>query len=298
MTYPQVHTLPVHLLTKWGLSIDTIHSFPFLVQDVYIPYYYPIHRHDFLEFFLVVRGEGYQVINGKQYPLEPGSCTFLLPYQIHEIFVNSKEPLQLYNCMFGMEILFPASDYGPGLNELLLNKDDLPPSLHLEHADNERIQTIMKDMLGEFRTQSPLRNHLLRHLLSVVLIHFHRLRLKYVQTSQFELHQINKSIWPVVQYIYSHYREPLSLAEVARHFEMNHTNLSSEFKKQLGVNFVHFLQEVRIRHACALLSSTDLNGIDIAIEVGFDSFRSFTRVFRDLKGVTPRQYQNKYQSSG
>lgn len=289
MTYP-----PVHELNQYDQSSDTGSALLLNIFEVDIHHRYPAHRHDFLELFLVVGGSGQQVINGVEYPLRQGSITFLLPYQIHELFADSGEPLQLINCMFGMDLLLPLSENDVAVDGLWLHKEELPPTVQLSQADFQQIHAILKCMLQELSLTHPWRNQLLKLKLLETVIYFNRLQLQHTNHVQLPGNPSQKSIWSVVQYIHSHYSEPLSLSSLAAQFEYNHSTLSTEFKKHLGVNFVHFLQEVRVRHACALLSSTNLSGVDIAIEVGFDSFRSFSRVFQKIKGMTPKQYQLKF----
>jgi len=88
-----------------------------------------------------------------------------------------------------------------------------------------------------------------------------------------------------------HYHEEITLSSVAGHFHISPSHLSELFKKHLGENFVHFLHELRVRHACRLLLSTDMTVSDIALEAGFGSYNTFSRVFRESQGVTPTEYR-------
>jgi AraC-like DNA-binding protein len=70
--------------------------------------------------------------------------------------------------------------------------------------------------------------------------------------------------------------------------------LSKLLKRHLGTSFIDFIHELRIRQACSLLRSSDMSITDIALEVGFRSFASFSRVFNHLKGVTPSVYRKRW----
>lgn len=63
---------------------------------------FPPHRHDFLELEYVIEGRGTEFLNGVAHPMLPGTLTFILPYQIHEIRTEPGQTLVLYNCMFSM----------------------------------------------------------------------------------------------------------------------------------------------------------------------------------------------------
>ncbi|MDF2723901.1 MAG: AraC family transcriptional regulator [Paenibacillus sp.] len=99
-------------------------------------------------------------------------------------------------------------------------------------------------------------------------------------------------IGSIIRYVHLHYREPLLLSDLAKQFSISPSYLSEQFKRYLGLNFVPFLHEVRIRHACSLIVSTDMTMLDIALEVGYGSFRTFLRIFRELKKMTPTEYRN------
>jgi len=267
-------------------------SFPFHLSINKVYRHFPAHRHDFLELSLVIEGNGYERINGKKHPMQPGTFTFLLPHQVHEIFVTSSQPLRLYNCMFDFHLLQSPLE-GLDLRELLFTQDSLPSFVHLSGRDYEKMRGRLEEMLEEFSGTELWRNRLLQARLAEVLIHFDRERRRQVRAGR-EVRGMNtKSVWPIVQYIYFNYREPITLSGLADKYGMSSSYLSEEFKKHVGMNFVRFLHEVRVRHACGLLATTNMSGCDIAMESGFGSFKSFSRIFRELKGMAPGEFRKR-----
>ena len=61
-------------------------------------------------------------------------------------------------------------------------------------------------------------------------------------------------------------------------------------------NFNSLLNSLRIELAKQLLHESDARSIDIALEVGFSCERSFHRAFKQLTGMTPREYASKKQT--
>lgn len=271
-------------------------SFPFHINIPVIETHYPAHRHDYLEMSFVIEGTGYQIINGKKCPMMPGVCSFLLPYQVHELFATHA-PLRLYNCMFDPDILLSGSHGKSGLWNLLFTGEELPPYVHVQGKERDRLESIAQMMLEEFENQKQWSKVLIKNKLSEFLIFFDRLRRNEPQTVDPQpVHaSCSNSIWPIVHYIHTHYGEPITLLSIAEHFGMNHTRLSSEFVKHVGMNFTPFVHEVRIRHACSLLASTDISISDIGLEVGFNSIKTFSRVFRQFKKTTPGEYRKQFQ---
>ncbi|MNY78797.1 TCP pilus virulence regulatory protein [compost metagenome] len=65
----------------------------------------------------------------------------------------------------------------------------------------------------------------------------------------------------------------------------------------MGIHFVDFLHELRIRHACSLLLSSELPIAQVGYESGFSSYPTFARTFQRIKGMTPRQYRQQRERS-
>ncbi|HZH62664.1 MAG TPA: AraC family transcriptional regulator, partial [Metabacillus sp.] len=251
-------------------------TFPFHLSIHRIKDHFPSHRHDYLEFSLVIEGSGSEMINGKKHKMEPGTFTFILPYQIHEISASIDSPLVLFNCIFDLGLLHDI-----GLENLLIETEEflLEPFIKVDDHNLLKIRGILEEMLKEYTQNKPYKDILLKARLAEILVMFERLRCK----QQFPSINIGKStkkgiIWDVIQYIHTQYHEDITLSYLADRFHVSVPYLSELFKEQLGQNFVHFLHEVRIRHACSLLTSTSIPVTDIALEVGYRSFQTFSRV--------------------
>ena len=97
----------------------------------------------------------------------------------------------------------------------------------------------------------------------------------------------------VVAYIDFHYYEDLSLSTLAIKFSLSRSYLSSLFKKEVGITLTDYLHKARIRQAIFLLNSSHLSIGDIATACGYTDFNYFIRVFKKLKGISPKTYQKR-----
>ena len=97
----------------------------------------------------------------------------------------------------------------------------------------------------------------------------------------------------VIQYIRDNHQKPLSLDDVANTFFINKTYLSELFHEKTGKNFVQYKNEVRIERAKILLSDTSLTISQISTQCGFDNASYFAFVFRQITGMSPRQYRDQ-----
>ena len=103
---------------------------------------------------------------------------------------------------------------------------------------------------------------------------------------------INPSLKRTLDYIDQNYMNRLTLENVAQHVFLNKTYISQMFMKYLGVNFVSYLESVRINKAQELLQSTEKSVTKIAEETGYASQSYFTKAFKKRVGMTPLQYRS------
>ncbi|WP_424767808.1 AraC family transcriptional regulator [Paenibacillus sp. sgz302251] len=269
-------------------------SLPFIIDIHRVDHSYPAHRHDFLEISLVIEGHGTETINGVSHPMEPGTLSLILPFQFHEIRANAGSPLRLYNCMFSIELLSGSQEYGTSFKDLLLSEDDERPTFfQLSTSKAEVIGRILQEMLEEFNGDQSLRNAYLRTKLIETLIRVDRLRTEYHRPNigLKEKGDMPGAIWKVIRHIHLQYREQLTLSGLAESFHFNPTYLSEQIKRHAGKSFVGLLHDIRIRHACSLLSSSEMTVSDIAYEVGYGSAKTMFKAFQKYKGVTPGDYR-------
>ncbi|MBB6730165.1 AraC family transcriptional regulator [Cohnella zeiphila] len=268
-------------------------DFPFHLSLNEIRRAFPAHRHDFLECSLVIEGEGLEKINGETHPMRRGTFTLLLPYQIHEIVTTSSESLRLYNCMFAMDLLVPSAD--PGSRRLLdgvtgnrlpfhqFEESSLPPLVHL-----------FEEMLRESRERRLLSREYVTLKLHETLIRFLRAGERQKPPDpKSELSGKGGYAWSIIEYIHGHYREDMALSDLSARFSLHPSRVSAAIKRHTGTSFVQLLHEIRLRHACGLLAATDMSMLEIALEVGFRSYKGFARVFRESKGLSPGEYRKR-----
>ena len=94
--------------------------------------------------------------------------------------------------------------------------------------------------------------------------------------------------------IYRH--SDLRITFISEALKTNRTYISRLINEEFGMNFNEFVNQYRVREAEALLSSTDHNSYKleyIAEKVGFGSGDSFTRAFKEHKGITPGQFRSQ-----
>ena len=95
----------------------------------------------------------------------------------------------------------------------------------------------------------------------------------------------------VQEYIREHLSEKLTLADVAAVFNFSPNYLSQLFGKYGDAGFVEYITETRIAAAKEMLEQGDLKVYEIAEKLGFESSFYFSKVFKKVTGLSPREYQ-------
>lgn len=108
-----------------------------------------------------------------------------------------------------------------------------------------------------------------------------------VDSKEQEVDMIGK----VLNYIHSHFREEIDLQAISDFIHLNPQYFSRWFKKETGVSFVHYLNALRVSHACELLTNTSYPVYRVAIETGFSDSSYFSRVFTKHVQFTPSDYR-------
>lgn len=107
------------------------------------------------------------------------------------------------------------------------------------------------------------------------------------------IHTEPQHLKEAVQFIHAHYDRPLNMAIVSNHVSLNYSYFSEAFKAYTGESFVIYLKKVRIAKAKLLLTESSYRLNEISQQVGFESSRHFSKVFRELEGITPQEYRSK-----
>lgn len=103
----------------------------------------------------------------------------------------------------------------------------------------------------------------------------------------------HKSVQMIIDYTEEHYREDISISDLAKHCSINANYASQLFKHEMGITYVNFLTGLRIDHALWLLTNTDQTVFAIASQVGYSDYFYFAKVFKKAMGCTPTSYRKE-----
>ena len=91
-------------------------------------------------------------------------------------------------------------------------------------------------------------------------------------------------------YIRQHYREKVTLADIASGLNVSVSQLKLVFREQAGTSVIGYLTDLRMREAKRLIRENQYNFTQIADIVGYESIYYFSSRFKQLTGMTPTEY--------
>jgi len=99
----------------------------------------------------------------------------------------------------------------------------------------------------------------------------------------------------VFNYVMERFQVDITLKEVSALTNMTIPSFCRFFKKQTAKTFTQFVNEVRITHACKLLSETSRAISDICFECGFNNFAHFNNQFKKVTSQNPTEYRASFK---
>ena len=99
----------------------------------------------------------------------------------------------------------------------------------------------------------------------------------------------------IILFLDVHYREKLTMQDIAKHFFVSERTVGSLFRKRLGVTFVQFLTRRRLVEAKSLIIQ-NVNLENVAEMSGFFDYSTFYRAFKQEFGISPRQFKQIHDS--
>ena len=101
----------------------------------------------------------------------------------------------------------------------------------------------------------------------------------------------------VVAVVKRDYQQELTIKMVADALHLNSGYLGQLFKKETHLSFSQYLNHVRIKKAQQLLLHTTLNVNEIADETGYKNTNYFSKMFKKLNGITPKEFRDQFVNS-
>lgn len=251
-----------------------------------------LHCHPEAEFFFLEEGELSFWVEDREFTLEAGDAILIPPQLVHHA---SKEPGQdcTYSALvFSLEWL---SGYCGGQGNLYTNTlMKIPYDWIRVFRSREETDGEMLERLSHFASYQslPIRQYEMR-LLGELLISFQEIYNAVLEGMRYndKIDVCRENIQKGIDYVIEHYRDGVSLTELAEATGYSESHFCHRFKQVTGYTPFAYLNRIRVIKASEELLMTQDKVTEIASRCGFDNISYFNRVFRREMGMPPGAYR-------
>ncbi|UXR37938.1 AraC family transcriptional regulator [Staphylococcus simulans] len=226
----------------------------------------------------VVSGKGYYEFNGQIYKLSAQQAFVIFPNKSSVYWADKEEPWHYVWIGFtGLK----SEDY---VNEVGISM--AYPVINFK--EDNRCRDLIYNVLNRHKT-SVSDYFFFQSVLYDFLHEIQQNRHSIVGVN--EMPEYSKYTHQSLQYIENNYSQPFTITEMAESLYVNRSYLSRIFKQEVGVTLKEYINNFRITRARELLVITDHSYTEIAQLVGYESYNSFYKVFKQKTGDTPSVYR-------
>ncbi len=238
-------------------------------------YNYELHLHQFAEVMLVLDGEIEVTVGDKTEVARGGQFIFIFPFRPHAYKTRTHSTTF---CAVFSESLLP--DFFAKCSGKVGERATFDASrAHFELWQRALIEEIEKD---KSFTPSPFE---VKSALYAMVADFERQILLSPAERSLERSDM------IISYLTEHSASPISLSDMAKALGYAENYLSHKITSFFGMNFPTLLACFRIEHAKRRLRESRATILEIAMECGFGSERSFDRAFKKITNQTPSEYR-------
>lgn len=231
-------------------------------------------------FFTVQNGSGYLTYDGIKYTLNTGDCVFIdcqKPYS-HS---TSDDLWSLKWCHFysnAMPAIYDKyCERGGSCVFRPVNKSQFPQIID-EIYDTANSSDYIKDMRINEKISS---------LLTLLMEHSW-------QPQDFMVSRKRMELSTVKEYLDVNFAKKITLDDLESKFFINKYYLTKIFKESFGVTINNYILSNRITRAKQLLRFSDMTVDQIACEVGMTDGNYFSRMFKKVEGLSPKEYRKRW----
>lgn len=278
-------------------SLNIPHDRTVFVKEEEMETFYPhFHKHTEYQLAWIVKGNGRLVVDNSFHDFENGDIFLIGANQPH---VFKSQGITTIVCIISvffewrgaLEYIFSIPEL-KGLKDFLLNNKNgfRVPTSSLEEVRN-RISTLQS---------SEGIDHLVNFI--YLLKSLNTISKDIVPLSGSSIKEFDDAnsirIVRICKYIQDNFKKDIKLDEMAERAHLTRQAFCRYFKKSTGRTFISYLNELRVDEACRLLVNEKYDNIStIAYSAGFNSITNFNRVFRSVKGGSPKEFLSSYQHS-
>lgn len=281
-------------------SLESLNQ-SYIVRNLKEPFFDPNwHFHPHYQLFTVIEGTGTRFIGDDIRHFEAGDTVFLGPNMPHlwrsdRAYFERDSPLQTQGIVVYFTEDFLGKDFFEKPEMYAIKNLFTTSERGLDLTNSHSLKATIVADLFELDALNGFEGIL--KLLSILQKLSTCTDYQFIASVNYEnTHKISETerMRQVHEYVLKHYKEKISLSEVAALANMSEAAFCRYFKTRTNKTFSDFVREIRIGHACKLLLAGKMSIAQVSYESGFNTVSNFNSQFKAMKGQSPKQYQKLY----
>lgn len=242
------------------------------------------HWHTKVELAIVLDGTIYVSVNKEKKLLQKGDGVILGSGDIH-YYDGTNTNAKMFILIFKPELINYFSGWPENkrfLSHFLLSDEINKPLL-------KELKSLMYLIKNELDTNNIAKDiYIKSYLLKICAIFSRYMPMTPIKNNNnAKVLTTLKLLQDISIYIDKNYMKDISIESMAKHFNMSPKYFSKLFNSITSLNFKTYINTIRISKAEAMIVNTTDSLTTIALECGFNSIRTFNRVYKTLKGQVP-----------
>ena len=234
---------------------------------VYMNIGWQAHFHGNYELIYAIEGDTEINVNGICHKLTPGDFLLIAPYLIHSMEIGGES--RVWIGVFSEDYIAEFAKNNKGMR------------------------------FSRFRCAEPIEKYLREYLIFqgtperyIAISCLNAVCAECAKNADKKLSDTDaRFVESVIEYISAKMSENVTMSEIADALGYEYHYFSLLFKRYFSIRFKSFVNLFKFQYACSLLSDSSKSISEVCFESGFETVRSFNRVFREYCGMTPTEYR-------
>lgn len=244
------------------------------------------HRHNFYLLVFFTNGSGIHEVDFDRFDIRPGSVFVLQPGQMHHWILSEDiegfivfYTAEMYNLYFGNKTIEDYPFYFSVKNS---------PEIVLDTAEINAVLPYFENLIAEMQTNKVLKRDKIMNLLDIIHIELAR---KYNEIYIHEAHSYNVKIKNLEQLLETKFKEEKSAAFYASALNVSLKHLNRICNEILKKTTTEVIVDRVMLEAKRMLLDKNWTVNEIAIELGYEDYSYFTRLFKKHTAMTPTNFR-------
>ncbi|MBE7025457.1 MAG: AraC family transcriptional regulator [Ruminococcaceae bacterium] len=256
------------------------------------------HTHEYFQIYFIAKGSLAHYIGNESARLNQGDMFIVPPGTPH--YIASETCTVFYSFSFMEDFIVSQSTSGKLAKNFLRSlqageSQYIKPKISMSANEILYIENLMAHILKEFTDKPVAYNDTIRASAQILVTMLAREYFSKANQNISDHFENNRQfILHCVDYIKNNFADKITLGEISKKSTMSRSTFCARFAKITGCSFISYLNQCRIKAACAYIKKgykiTAIYGL-----CGYNDFSTFNRNFNKIMGMSPLAYKKQYE---